>query len=74
MKKLILLLIQGLAVSVFIAISVYGIFIYLGGEKQLQIPAWKSLGMGFTALACIVVIVVLGGIIDKQVSENEKQD
>ena len=72
--RLILQVIQGLAVSVFIAISVYGIFLFLGGEKQMQIPAWKSLPMGFTALVCIVVIVVLGGLIDKQASLDEKQE
>lgn len=72
--RLILQVIQGLAVSVFIAISVYGIFLFLGGEKQMQIPAWKSLSMGFTALFCIVVIVVLGGLIDKQASLDEKQE
>jgi hypothetical protein len=74
LKRLILQLIQALAVSVFIAISVYGIWLYLGGERQMQIPVWKSLIMGLIALACIVVIVVLGGLIDKLVSLEEKKE
>jgi hypothetical protein len=67
-------MVQVLAVSVFIAISVYGIFLYFGGERQMRIPAWKSVGMGFIALTCIVVIIVLGSIIDRQISREEESD
>jgi hypothetical protein len=73
-KHLILQLIQRLAIAVFIGISVYGIFIYYGGEIQKRIPGKTALLLGFTAVLCVVVIVVLGGIIDRQASMRDKRD
>jgi len=74
MKRIFLQVIQNLAFSVFVGISVYGIIIYFGGEIQKRIPAGTSLLLGFTAVLCIVVIVVVGGLIDKQASLKNKQD
>jgi hypothetical protein len=74
MKRLILQLLQTLAYSVFVGIAVYGIIIYYGGEIQKRIPAKTSLLLGFTAVVCVVVIVFVGGLIDKQASVNKKRD
>ena len=74
MKRGVLQFIQNLAASVFIGIAVYGLIIFFGGEMQRRVPAWKSLILGFTAVVCIAVIVVVGGLIDKQASRKENQE
>lgn len=58
----------------FVGISVYGIIIYYGGEIQKRIPTRTSLLLGFTAVLCVVVIVVIGDLIDKQRSLEAKKE
>ena len=74
MRRGVLQFIQNLAASVFIGIAVYGLIIFFGGEMQRRIPAWKSLFLGLTAVVCIAVVVVVGGLIDKQASRNENKE
>jgi 4-hydroxybenzoate polyprenyltransferase len=72
-RRGILQFIQNLAMSVFIGIAVYGVIIFYGGEVQKKLPPWKSLLLGSAAVVCIAVIVIIGGLIDKQVSREEEQ-
>jgi hypothetical protein len=65
MKKVSLELLQVLAGSAFVGISLYGIFMYWGGETQEKIPASQSLLLGLAAVICITVFVMIGGILDK---------
>jgi amino acid transporter len=74
MKRLILQVLQNLAFGVFVGIAVYGIVIYYGGEVQKRIPAKTSLLLGITAVLCVVVIVFVGGLIDKQAAMKKKRD
>lgn len=74
MKRLILQILQNLAFSVFVGIAVYGIIIYYGGEMHKPIPAKVSLLLGFTAVLCVFVIVLVGGLIDKDAANKKKQD
>ena len=65
MKKVLLEFVHMLAASVFVGISVYGIFIYWGGETQEKIPASNSLLLGLGAVICMVIFVTVGGLLDK---------
>jgi hypothetical protein len=65
MKKLVLELTQVLAGSGFAGISLYGVFIYWGGETQEKIPVSKSLLLGLGAVICIIAFVVIGDLRDK---------
>jgi len=65
MKRVFLEFLQMLAASAFVGISLYGIFIYWGGETQEKIPASKSLLLGLGAVICIIVFVTIGGLLDK---------
>jgi hypothetical protein len=65
MKKVSLELLQVLAGSAFVGISLYGIFMYWGGETQEKIPASQSLLLGLAAVICITVFVMIGGILDE---------
>ena len=74
MKKGLLEFIQILAFSIFIGIAVYGAIIYWGGETQEKIPVSSSLLLGLGAVICIVVIVVIGGVLDRIASVEEAGD
>lgn len=65
MKKGFLEFIQILAFSIFIGIAVYGAIIYWGGETQEKIPVASSLLLGLGAVICVLVIVIIGGVLDK---------
>jgi len=65
MKRGILQFIQHLAASVFIGIAVYGAIIYYGGEIQKRIPVSESLLLGLGAVVCVIIVVVVGGVLDK---------
>ena len=71
MKRRLLQFVQHLAASVFIGISVYGVIIYYGGEIQKKIPVTESLLLGFGAVVCIVVLVVVGGIDDRIAARDD---
>ena len=65
MKRVLLEILQVLAGSAFVGISLYGIFMYWGGETQEKIPASQSLLLGLVAVICITVFVTIGGLLDK---------
>lgn len=64
-KKWLLEFIQALAFSLFVGIAAYGAIIYWGGEIKERIPVVSSLLLGFGAVVCIVVIVIIGGVLDR---------
>jgi hypothetical protein len=72
MKKVFLEFIQILAFSIFIGIAVYGAIIYWGGETNEKIPASSSLLLGLGAVICIIVIVIIGGFLDRMASSSEE--
>jgi hypothetical protein len=72
MKKYLLEFIQMLAASAFVGISLYGIFIYWGGEIQEKIPASQSLLLGLGAAICIIVFVTIGGLLDRIAMASEQ--
>ena len=65
MKKRVLEFIQMLAVSIFVGVALYGVLIYWGGEVSEKLPPLISVLLGFSAVVCVVVIVYLGGVLDK---------
>ena len=65
MKRVLLEILQVLAGSAFVGISLYGVFMYWGGETQEKIPASQSLLLGLAAVICITVFVMIGGLLDK---------
>jgi hypothetical protein len=69
--KLALHMTQGLAVTVFAAIAIYGIIIYWGGEMSEKLPHAESLTMGLIAVACLVVIVASGGLLDRLAHQDD---
>lgn len=71
MKKGLLFLLQNLAASIFIGISVYGAIIYFGGEAQKKIPVKESLLLGLGAVVCVFAVVAIGGLLDKIASAGE---
>ena len=71
MKRYLLEFIQMLAASAFVGISLYGIFIYWGGETQEKIPASQSLLLGLGAVICIIVYVTIGGLLDRIAASSE---
>ena len=73
-KRGLLQFIQNLAASVFIGIAVYGAIIYWGGETQKKISVTDSLLLGLGAVACIVVVVAVGGLQDKIAAASENRN
>lgn len=73
MKKGIYEFIQILAFSVFVGIAVYGAIIYWGGETNEKISGTSSLLLGLGAVICIIVIVVVGGILDRMAHKKEAE-
>ena len=71
MKKGLLEFLQILAFSAFVGIAIYGAIIYWGGEIQKKIPDSSSLFLGLGAVICIVVIVVIGGVLDRIAVDDE---
>ncbi len=65
MKKRVLEFIQMLAVSIFVGVALYGVLIYWGGEVSEKLPPLTSVLLGISAVVCVVVIVYLGGVLDK---------
>jgi len=74
MKRGLLQFLQHLAASVFIGIAVYGAIIYWGGETQKKIPAAESLLLGLGAILCIVLVVGIGGLLDRIAESAEKEN
>ena len=72
MKRHIYQFIQYLAASIFIGLSVYGLITFMGGEVHSKIPFRDSLLLGLGAVACIVVVVVMGGILDRIVARDHE--
>ena len=65
MKKFLLEFVHMSAASAFVGISVYGIFIYWGGETREKIPVSNSLLLGLGAVICIGIFVTVGGLLDR---------
>jgi len=74
LKKTIYQLIQMIAASIFIGISVYGIMIFWGGVINEKIPAATSLLLGLGAVVCIIIIVFMGGVLDRIMAQEGKDD
>lgn len=74
MKKTIYQFVQHLAGATFVGLSVYGIIIYMGGEINDKLPAATSLLLGLGAVTCVVIIVVMGGVLDRIMEQEEKGD
>ncbi len=74
MKKTIYQFVQHLAAAIFAGLSVYGIIIYMGGKTNETLPAATSLLLGLGAVTCIVIIVVMGGVLDRIMEQEEKGD
>ena len=74
MKRAIYQFIQLLAASTFIGISVYGIMVYMGGSVNVKIPVATSLLLGLGAATCIVIIVFMGGVLDRIMAQEGKSD
>ena len=66
--------VQVLAFSMFIGIAAYGAIIYWGGETKEKIPMLSSLFLGFGAVVCIVVIVLIGGLLDRIAVVADSED
>jgi formate hydrogenlyase subunit 3/multisubunit Na+/H+ antiporter MnhD subunit len=65
MKKVLLEVLQMLAMSAFVGISLYGVFMYWGGETHEKIPASQSLLLGLAAVICVIVFITIGGLLDR---------
>ncbi len=80
LKKTIYQFVQYLAASTFIGISVYGIIssdffvVYMGWDANEKVPVATSLLLGLGAVTCIVVIVVLGGVLDRIMAQEGKDE
>ena len=71
-KRLLLEFIQMLAASAFVGISLFGVFIYWGGEIQEKIPASQSLLLGLGAVICILIFITIGGLLDRIAMASEQ--
>ena len=71
-KRLLLEFIQMLAASAFVGISLFGVFIYWGGEIQEKIPATQSLLLGLGAVICILIFITIGGLLDRIAMASEQ--
>jgi hypothetical protein len=72
-RRGILQVIQNLAIGVFVGISAYGVLIlFFADEIQTPMSPLKSVLLGVTGVGCMVVIVVLGGMIDRDTAVNAK--
>lgn len=66
-RKTVLKVFQSLAIGVFVGISAFGILTYFfGGDEANPLPARQSILLGLSAFLVMVVIVVLGGMIDRE--------
>jgi len=65
MKRVLLQFLQILATSTFVGISLYGVFMYWGGETHVKIPASISLLLGLGAVICVITFVMIGGLLDR---------
>jgi len=74
MKRSFYQFIQHLAASVFIGLSAYGIIIFMGGEVNVRLPLWTSLSLGLIGIVCCVVVVFMGGIIDRMAAEHATEE
>lgn len=72
MKKGLIQIIHHLAISVFVGISIYGVILYWGGETQEKISHTKSLLLGTGAIVCILVVVAVGGLLDRMAGAEEE--
>lgn len=74
MKKVIYQLVQGLAASTFLGISAYGIVIHMGGNVNEKVPVATSLLLGLVAVVSIVIVIVMGGVLDRIMAQEGKGD
>ena len=73
MKKNLLKVLLNLAIGVFVGISAFGILTRLfGGEGADPLPASTSIILGIIAFGCMAVIVVLGGMIDREEGKKSR--
>lgn len=71
MKKTFLQILQNLAVGVFVGISAFGILTYFfTGDEANAIPAGRSILLGVIAFGSMVLVVVLGGMIDREAARG----
>ena len=72
-KRYLLEIIHNLAIGAFVGISAYGIMIlFFADEVQNPMPVWKSVLLGVSAFVCMAIIVVLGGMIDKDAAGKDR--
>ena len=68
MKKTLLQVFQNLAIGVFVGVSAYGILVLF--FEGAPLPARKSILLGLIAFASMVLIVVLGGMVDREAAKK----
>ncbi len=72
-RKYLLEVIHNLAIGAFVGISAYGIMIlFFADEVQNPMPVWKSVLLGLSAFLCMAIIVILGGMIDKNAARKDQ--
>lgn|GEM_PF-1668025 len=74
MKKNFLKVLLNLAIGVFVGISAFGILTRFFGEEGADpLPASISILLGVIAFGCMGIIVVLGGMIDREEGKKAKK-
>lgn len=74
MKKNLLKVLLNLAIGVFVGISAFGILTrFFGEEGAVPLPASTSILLGIIAFGCMGVIVVLGGVIDREEGKKARK-
>lgn len=67
MRKTVLQVAQNIAIGAFVGLSAYGILTYVfGGDEASPMPPSRSILLGLIAFGCMALIVVLGGLIDRE--------
>ena len=70
-RKTFLQVIQSLAIGLFVGISAFGILTYFFGPDEANpMPASKSVLLGLVAFGIMAIIVVLGGMIDREAGKE----
>ncbi len=66
-RKTFLQIAQSLAIGLFVGISAFGILVYFFGTDEANpMPAIKSVLLGLVAFGSMAIIVILGGMIDRE--------
>ena len=70
-RKTFLQVVQSLAIGLFVGISAFGILTYFfGGDEANPMPAKQSVLLGLAAFGIMVLIVILGGMIDRETAKK----